>query len=339
MRVNCLNCNKVFDIPDERLPMGKKIAFPCPACKGTIELDLTSKSAINAGLRSDKKPIDRPTGEALKKKILRNVKDLPPMPQTVLKAREIMANPKSDFKELADLFETDQAIAAKILKLANSPYYGYSGKVTSIQRASLVLGHKTLGELITMGGTASLLSNRLVGYGLDAGALWKHSLAVAFGSRIIAKKTEPSLSNDAFTSGLIHDSGKLILDSYIQERWELFEEFMADGEHTFLDAEKKVLELDHTEVASEVCKTWNIPKPLTVAIRYHHHPSRSNGSKLAYIVHVADAIAMMTGLGLGIDGTLYQMDDKAMEFLGIQEDDVNEIMGKVLEAAQKISEQ
>jgi HD-like signal output (HDOD) protein len=339
MQVTCSKCNKGFDIPDERLPMGKKIAFPCPACKETIELDLTSTAAVTAGFDTEKRPNDHPTGQALKKKILRNVQDLPPMPQTVLKAREIMTNPKSDFKELANLFETDQAIATKILKLANSPYYGYSGKVTSIQRASLVLGHKTLGELITMGGTAGLLSNKLVGYGLDAGALWKHSLAAAFGSRIIANKIDPALSNDAFTAGLIHDSGKLILDSYIQERWELFEEFMADGEQTFLDAEKNILELDHAEVASEVCKTWNIPKPLTVAIRYHHHPSRSNGSKLAYIVHVADAIAMMTGLGIGIDGTLYQMDDKAMEFLDIQEEDVNEIMGKVLEAAQKISEQ
>ena len=339
MRVTCSNCNKGFDIPDERLPMGKKIAFPCPACKGTIELDLTSKLSANADSQAEKKSTDRPTGQALKKEILKNVKDLPPMPQTVLKAREIMANPKSDFRELANLFETDQAIAAKILKLANSPYYGYSGKVTSIQRASLVLGHKTLGELITMGGTASILGKRLVGYGLDAGALWKHSLAVAFGSRIIANKTEPALSNDAFTAGLIHDSGKLILDSYIQERWELFEEFMSDDNHTFLEAEKKILELDHTEVASEVCKTWNIPKPLIVAIRHHHNPSRSNDSKLAYIVHVADAVAMMTGLGLGIDGTLYQIDDKAMEFLNLQEEDVNEIMGKVLEAAQKISEQ
>ena len=107
MRVTCLNCNKIFDIPDERLPIGKKIAFPCPACKGTIELDLTSKSAVNAGLATDNKPNDRPTGQALKKEILRNVQDLPPMPQTVLKAREIMANPKSDFKELANLFETD----------------------------------------------------------------------------------------------------------------------------------------------------------------------------------------------------------------------------------------
>jgi HD-like signal output (HDOD) protein len=339
MLLTCSNCSKRFDIPDERLPMGKKIAFPCPACKGTIQLDLTAKPLQDNGLSMDKKPIDRPTGEALKKKILRHVKDLPPMPQTVLKAREIMANPNSDFKELANLFETDQAIATKILKLANSPYYGYSGKIASIRRAAVVLGHKTLGELITMRGTAGLLGNRLVGYGLDSGALWKHSLAVAFGSRIIANKTKPVLSNDAFTSGLIHDAGKLILDSYIKERWEMFEKFMSSGEHTFLEAEKKILELDHTEVASEVCKTWNIPEPLTVAIRYHHLPSQSNGSELAYIVHVADAIAMMTGLGMGIDGTLYQMDDAAMAFLNLQEKDINDIMGNVLEAVQKISEQ
>ena len=338
MRVTCSNCHKGFVIPDERLPIGKKIAFPCPACKETIKLDLTKKSSRDNGLLTDIEPVILPTGEALKQKILRHMKDLPPIPQTILKAREIMTNPDSDFKELANIFETDQAIAAKILKLANSPYYGYSGKITSIQRASVILGHRTLVELLTVIGTAGLLGNKLVGYWLDSGALWKHSLAVAFGSKIIASKTEPALSNDAFTSGLIHDVGKLILDQYIKERWELFEKFMVDGEHTFLDAEKKILDLDHAEVASEVCKSWNIPEPLTVAIRYHHHPSQSNGSELAYIVHVADAIAMMTGLGLGIDGTLYQMDDKAMEFLNLREENLNDIMGKVLEAVQKISE-
>ena len=339
MRVTCSNCHKGFVIPDERLPMGKKIAFPCPACKETIQLDLTERPSRDNGLRTNNKPVDLPTGEALKQRILRHMKDLPPIPQTILKAREIMTNPESDFKELANLFETDQAIAAKILKLANSPYYGYSGKITSIQRASVILGHRTLVELLTVIGTAGMLGNKLVGYWLDSGALWKHSLAVAFGSRIIASKTEPALSNDAFTSGLIHDVGKLILDQYIKERWELFEKFMADGEHTFLDAEKKILDLDHAEVASEVCINWNIPEPLTVAIRYHHHPSQSNNSELAYIVHVADAIAMMTGLGLGIDGTLYQMDDTAMAFLNLREENLNDIMGKVLEAVQKISEQ
>ncbi len=337
MKVRCSNCKKEFNIPDERLPKGKQIAFPCPSCKALIELDLRHNQPEEAASTPGEEQNNLPTGEALKKKILRNVKDLPPMPQTVLKAREIIADPKSDFKELAELFETDQAIAAKILKLANSPYYGMGGKVSSIQRASVILGHKTLGEIIAMGGASSILGKRLDGYGLDAGSLWKHSLAVAFGSRIIAQKIDPSLLNDAFTSGLIHDTGKLILDKHISERWDKFEAFMADGNESFLSAEKAILEFDHAEAAFEVCKEWNIPKALTIAIRYHHFPSRSHDSVLAYIVHVADAIAMMTGLGLGVDGAFYKMDENAMEFLGLKEELINDIMVEVLSAAQKIS--
>jgi len=338
MKIKCPTCPKVLIIPEERLPKDKTIVFPCPDCKGTIKIDPNTKSALDGVSPSERKQEEHLTGDALKKKILQTVKDLPPMPQTVLRAREIMADPKSGFKELAELFEADQAIAAKILKLANSPYYGLREKVSSIQRASVVLGHKTLGELITMGGISTLMGDRLEGYALDAGDLWKHCLAVAFGSRIIAEKIETELANDAFTSGLLHDSGKLILDSYVAERWKFFEEFMADGQHTFLDAEKEVLELSHPEIASEVCKAWHIPKPLTIAIRFHHNPSQSQGSKLAYIVHVADAVALMTGLGLGIDGTRYQMEDKAMEFLGLKEEDLSDIVGSVLVSTKKITE-
>jgi HD-like signal output (HDOD) protein len=339
MRTECPSCKKVFDIPDDRLPMGQQTAFPCPACKGTIELDLSSKSPGDDAVSSQNNQKEHAKGEALKKKILRTVGQLPPMPQTVLKAREVMANPSSDFKELGELLETDQAIAAKVLKLANSSYYGLSGKVGSIQRASVVLGHKALGELITMGGTASILGNMLEGYGLEAGQLWKHSIGVAFGSRIISNKKNPSLSNDAFTAGLLHDAGKLILDPYVLERQDAFQEFIANNDESFLTAEKQILEFDHSEIAFELCKSWNIPQALTTAIRYHHYPSRSQGNELTYVVHIADGISMMAGLGLGIDGMMYQFEDNAMEFLGLQEEDLNHIMADVLTSVQKISKQ
>ena len=74
-------------------------------------------------------------------------------------------------------------------------------------------------------------------------------------------------------------------------------------------------------------------------IRYRHYPSRSHGDTLTYIVHMADTIAMMTGLGLGIDGLLYRMDDKAMEFVGLQEEDVSNIMDEVADSVEKIAEQ
>jgi len=261
------------------------------------------------------------------------------MPQTVFKVREVIADPSSSFKELSEVLGTDQAMATRVLRIANSTYYGLSGKISSIQQASIVLGHNTLGELMTMAGTSGLLGNKLEGYGLEAGDLWRHSLGVAFGSKIIANKKNPASANDAFTAGLIHDAGKLILDRHILERKEAFEEFMADGQQSFLSAEKQILGFDHSEIASEVCKSWRVPQTLTTAIRYHHYPSRSHGDTLTYIVHMADTIAMMTGLGLGIDGLLYQMDHKAMEFVGLQEEDISNIMDEVADSVEKIAEQ
>ncbi|MBW2109015.1 MAG: zinc-ribbon domain-containing protein [Deltaproteobacteria bacterium] len=320
MKITCSACKKAFEIPDERIPIGKAIAFPCPACENIIELDITHglKGAGRSGLEEN----GHETGEALKKHILKNVGQLPPMPQTVLKAREII---------------TDQAIAARVLKLANSSYYGLSGKVASIQHASVVLGHKALAELVTMGGTAAILGTTLPGYGLDAGELWRHCLGVAFGARLIANKKNPALSNDAFAAGLLHDAGKLILDPYILERREAFQNFIADSDDGFLAAEKAILAFDHCEIAAEVCKQWNIPKALTTAIRYHHYPSRSQNDPLAYIVHMADGIAMMTGLGLGIDGMMYEFEEDAMAFLDLHEQDLDGIMAEVLESVQKIS--
>jgi HD-like signal output (HDOD) protein len=339
MKVTCGNCNRSLDIPSERLPLDSAIAFPCPGCKAMINLDRRTWVEKEADHGARKATLEFLKGDPLKKKILGTVGQLPPMPQTVLKARQIMSNPGSDFKELGDLLETDQAIAAKVLKLANSSYYGLSGKISSIKHASVVLGHKALGELITMGGTASILGKNLEGYGLDAGQLWRHSLGVAFGSRIIANRKNPALANDAFTSGLLHDAGKLILNPYLMERKELFDQLIAGGQESFLAAEKTLLEFDHAEIASEVCEKWNIPQSLATAIRYHHHPSKSGEDELTYMVHVADGISLMAGLGLGIDGMMYELEDGALELLGIKEEELNDIMAEVLQSVKSISDQ
>ena len=155
-------------------------------------------------------------GRALKFKLLGTMQNLPAMPQVITKAQRIMADPNSSLKDLANIVKTDQAIVAKALRMANSAYYGLRGKVSSIEHFSVMLGHKGFGELVTMSTALKLLGGRLKGYGVDAGALWRHSLVVAFGARIIANRTVPDLANDAFTAGIIHDVGKLILEGVIK---------------------------------------------------------------------------------------------------------------------------
>jgi HD-like signal output (HDOD) protein len=336
VKAECPKCHKVYQIPEERIPKGQEISFPCPACKGVIKLGgPTPPQAPTAPPQPDSG--DDLKGTALKARILKRVRDLPPMPQTVFKAREVLGNPQSSFQEVAKVLEADQAIAARVLKMANSSYYGMVGKVSSIQHASVVLGYKTLSEVITLAGASGLLGNRMEGYDQDAGELWKHSLGVALGSKIIANLKKPDLVNDAFAAGLIHDAGKLILDPYVLERKKSFQEFMEAEPRPFLLAEKEILGFDHGEIAFDLCKTWNVPQNLIAAIRYHHSPARSQQNELAYIVHVADSVAMMSGVGAGLDGMLYEMDDEALAFLGFQQDDLTAIMVEMVESVEQIA--
>ncbi len=337
MLIECTKCSKKYDIPDERLAaFGKNFTLPCPSCKEHIAIKLEESGAKGTEVPAEEEAVkELPTGEKLRKKILNSLKDLPPMPQVAQKARQVVSDPDSDFRDLAKVIETDQAIVSRILKIANSAYYGAVGRVASVQQASVVLGVKTLQELLTIACAAGLLGEELEGYELGAGDMWKHSLAVAAGSRIIAKKNHPALAEDAFSAGLIHDAGKLILNAYVNERKEFFLEFMAQGDKSFLIAERDILGFDHSEIAFDVCEKWQIPKHVSAAIKFHHYPVRSNENGLAYILHVADSIAMMSGIGTGVDGMLYEMDEKALDFLNLEMSYTQEVMGEVIEYVEK----
>ena len=355
MKVECANCGKAFELPDDRLPTGKKVSFPCPSCKSKITLDLRvsaepepeqPESPTPVGDSSSDKVVYAPLAEKesselegsdLKRKILSKIKDLPPMPKIIYKAREVMSNPRSGFKDIAEVIETDQAIAAKVLQVANSAYYGLSGMVSSIHQATVVLGHKTLEQLIMMVSATSLLGSHLKGYRMGSGALWQHSLAVALGSRLIAKDRAPALENDAFSVGLIHDAGKLALDRYMLERKAEVDQALASGA-TFLEVEKRVLGFDHTEMASDLCTKWKLPDNHVSAMRYHHEPGASNGNQLAYIVHTANYIAQQCDLGNSIDAGLYPLDAEALTFLALDEEDIEAYRKAIVEAVGQITQ-
>ncbi len=339
MEISCTACLKSYQLPDDRLPQGKMISFSCPACKSKITLDLrrTEPGSEAAGERLVFKPLEesRETAldnEDLKKKIIKRIDDLPPMPKVLFKAREIMADSNSSFKEIAKVIETDQAIAARVLKVANSAYYGLSGMVSSIHQASVVLGYKTLEELITMVSSSSLLGKQLAGYNLNAGVLWKHSLGVAIASRLIAQKRVPTLENDAFSAGLIHDAGKLALDPYVKtKRKEIESVIRGVGGTPFWAAEKQVLGFDHTEIAHELCKKWKLPENQAVAMRHHHSPQSDAGNPLVHIIHVADVITTQAGFA-GSEVSEIAVEPSSMAFLRLKPEDLDAFAAEVVSA-------
>lgn len=356
MKFECSSCKKTYNVPDEKLPAKKEIAFPCPNCKNLIHLVLVKgappagpSTGVSAAPGEASNTTEEIGSEELKRRVLLKLKDLPPMPQIVFKAREIISDPDSEMKELASLLESDQAIAAKVLRLANSAYYGLSGKVSSIRHASSLLGYKTLGQLITMAATSQLMGKMLTGYGMTAEDSWEHSLSVATCSKALALECRPDLENDAFAAGLIHDAGKLILEPYVLERMAGFEKYTEGGRRTMLQAEQKILGFDHAEIGHEVCKHWKIPENIASAIRYHHQPELSDNHDLSYLVALANAIGNMakamremdnTLAGMdGIAGFLYMIDDHLLERFHLTEESLPPILGEVDKAVSRIADE
>ena len=347
MIIECSNCKKKFKIQEDRLPKDKVVAFTCKNCGDKIRLDLRTeqvdneKSSESESHHRDSAPAPQPEmgsdDDGLKDKILKNVKELPPMPQVVVKTQELIEDSNADAKKIAETIETDQSIATKVLKVANSSYYGMSGKISSISHASVVLGHKVLGEVVTLAGAEGILNGKLPGYGYDSKDLWKHSLAVAFGAKNISNSKNADLAKEAHMAGLIHDVGKIILDPFIAEKKEEIESFMEKEEKTFLEAESLYFGFSHADIASEVCKKWNFPDAINFAIRHHHQPSASDGNELTYILHMSDYIAYLSGIGYDDDDVLYELEEGTMDYLSMTNEGMSEMVLNVTESVNKIS--
>lgn len=352
MRIECPKCRRVSSISSDLIITQKRdLEISCSICKAEMHVQLSLLAEIKQDKpqsTSSSAPSTRLIAQiveteedvkivSLKSKILRSLVELPPMPNIILKAREIMEDAGSSLKDLAGVIEHDQAIVARVLALANSAYYGFSGMVSSIQHASILLGQKTLGELITIAASSQLLSKKLMGYQLDPGDLWKHSLAVALGSRIIAEKKNAEWVEDAFIAGLLHDAGKIILDPYIVDCKKTFKKALENGQPKFIEAEKEILGFDHAEVMSRAIRFWRYPENQSTAIRYHHYPLRSGNSELAFIVHLANFAAKEAGFKSEDPVSQPEIDSQILSYLGFQKEDLNKIIVEISESVEKLA--
>jgi HD-like signal output (HDOD) protein len=353
MKIECPHCLKISKLPEDLLLTRREgLEFQCSKCKSPIKIYLQPKSkkdnSFQASFDVFSDPIEsfgltafdmeKQAGVgSLKSKILRSLIELPPMPHIILKAREVMEDPDSSLKDLTSVIETDQAIVARVLTLANSAYYGISGMVSSIQHASVLLGQKTLKELITISASSQLLSKKLKAYEIEPENMWRHSLAVAFGSKILAKKIDSELIDDAFVAGLLHDAGKIILDPYIFERKKEFGKLVKDGRQGFLKAELVLLGFDHAEIMSRATRFWRFPEEQSTAIRYHHYPSLSEDVALAYIIHLADYVAKTAGFQ--VNGSLAELEQGALQFLGVREEEIDPIKTAVTDSVNMLEEE
>lgn len=222
-----------------------------------------------------------------------NLKEIPTIPIVVTRAIQIMNNPHSSVNELTELITKDQVLAAKILKVANSAYYGLPSKVTNLNRAITLIGFNEVRRLITpillLDAFKSFKDNKY----FSSKKFWSHSLAVAEACEILAEKA--NLTHDigkARVVGLLHDVGRLIIIETSPDKFETVMKKVELGV-SILKAEKAILGIDHAEIGAKVAKMWNLPEIIVQIIAYHHRPLQATEecAVFAEITCMADYLA------------------------------------------------
>lgn len=263
-------------------------------------------------------------------KIADAVSELPALSTVVSKVLKITEDPGANASNLAEAIVLDPNLAASILKLANSAYYGFARHISTVSDAIVLLGFSTIRSLTVAASTYRIYDKEITGYALSKGDIWRHCLSCAMMSKLIALKTRYKVPEEAYIAGLLHDVGKIILGRFVEQDYEKIMSQVEAGKSTFSVAEKEILGFDHPTVGAKVAEKWLFPENLVDAIRYHHDPERSKkNSQLTDIVHIADATCLMMGIGLGGDGLAYEFDQKALDRLGLSEPDMENLMSRL----------
>ncbi len=270
-------------------------------------------------MTSNKSNIDR---------LLTQVGELPPMPAVAQRALALIRDPDSNMGDLANTLAMDQAMASLVLRWVNSSYYGLKYPVSTVQQAVAYLGQRTLHSLILAASVAALLDRPVPGYALDRGDLWRHSIGVAAGARLLAAKHGSKIAEEAYHAGLLCDIGKLAFEILLRN----IDTSEADWQgYSFTDLETAHFGVDHATLGAEMARRWNLPASLIDAIKFHHRPSQAGeGAVLASAVHVADAAIMMLGIGIGKDGLQYDLDPVACERMGWSEANMKDLLERVI---------
>ena len=274
-------------------------------------------------------------GEITLVKLLEKIKEMPPLPQSVTQILEISKSTKSSAQDLAKVFERDPALAANILKIANSSFYGFTRKISTITHAIVCLGLDTVKSIALTSSTQEMLNNKIPAYDLEKGMLLQHSITCATCARIIAQRIGYKDCEEAYTAGLLLDIGKVILSRFAEDQFNQIIEKTKDNKTPFNIAEQEVLGFDHPRIGGRIIKKWNLPPILIEAVQYHHQPEKAEINKtLTYIGHLADVISDMLGIGLGSDGLMYVFEENTLNVLGLSKEGMESIMSELVDKIQ-----
>jgi putative nucleotidyltransferase with HDIG domain len=252
---------------------------------------------------------------------------------------QLIQNADVDLGELARTIEYDPGLTSNILRLANSAYFGCPRSISTMREAVVRLGMNTMFQLVVTSAAGPLMRKPIKGYDLPSGKLWEHSVAVAIGVQQLAATLGIKPPDYTFTAALLHDVGKVVLGTFLEVDAGPIMDLAFEEQISFEVAEQQVLGIDHAEIGAILLEDWNLPKYIVDVVRWHHQPEHFSGNTLVVdLVHVADNLSMLGGIGTGSDGLNYCPSEEVTEKLNITTHIAESVICKILIGLDQLSD-
>ena len=262
----------------------------------------------------------------------------PGMPGAAVKLLALVDDPDVSVDRIEGILRHDPGLTANILKLANSAYFGIPSKVGSVRQAVILLGLKRMIQMVIASCMSAIMDKAVPGYGLSPGELWRHSIAVSVAAECLVKELNLDAAEEIFTAALLHDVGKLVLGDFVQDDYLKIQKALSQG-ISFEIAENIVLGTDHADVGARILSKWSIPYSIIKAVRWHHAPESADGADtMLDIVHVANMLCLMIGIGVGTDGLSYRPSAAVVKRLGLDTMHLEKVASQTLQWANELME-
>jgi len=258
------------------------------------------------------------------KKIIMDTKALPTLPGVILRLNELSESNRASVQEMAKIVTSDQVLAARILRLANSPSYGFY-RVSTISNAMILLGVNVVKSLALSCAFFEIMEKDSIG-------LWEHSLGVGVTANLIARKLGLPECEEIATAALLHDIGKVVISLKCRDAVTKIRDLACRKEIYMLQAEQEILDTDHAEVGTWLAKSWFLPDKLSEPIAFHHDVNMAVNHRVkTAVVHIADVLVKASGFGDSGDGFVPQIQQTAWDILKISEQRLIEIVEEMEE--------
>ncbi len=278
-----------------------------------------------------------PSNPTAFKRLVDKIQGLPTLPSVVVKLLALAENPVTSAKDIETVLAGDPPLTMKVMSVANSSFYGYHNNVRTLTEAIIILGFPTIRSIVLAASVFQAFPGT-ARPGFDRAQFWRHSLATAVASRLLAIQKQTIDMEEAFIAGLIHDIGKIVLDEYASDQWQSALTYSSEKKVMLVEAELALFGFSHAQVGQWLAIKWKLPTPYASAIFYHHQPAFARHDEvLVSIVHIADSLVRESHLGSGGDDVVPPIDPEALRQTGFTEETLKKVRDKLPDAFEKAS--